>query len=194
MGMQARLIGKFCRKTLNSVVEQRVKGNFPAIILLNQWRSKIGVMYGDPRVLPGGIAQHNSASVKIEILNKEHEGKDALDLSTVDYNEHSFKITKSTEGVAIRHGEFKMIRNPDHVLGPGYIDDASTVATWARKFGIITGSGAGGFQIEGVDQKFRILKEIEDYLNTNRDVYESLKHKLICLYRQTNGLSGDGWL
>lgn len=194
MGMQARLIGKFCRKTLNSVVEQRKKGKFPSVILLNQWRSKIGIMYGDPRTLPGGIAQHNTASVKIEVLNKEKEGKDAFDFNTVDYNEHSFRIAKNTEGVAIRHGEFRMIRNPSNPLGQGFIDDAGTVATWARKYGIITGSGPGGFEIEGVDQNFRILKDIEAFLYNDVEVFEQLKHKLICLYREQNGLKGEGWV
>jgi recombination protein RecA len=193
-GLQARLIGKFVRKIISGLVDQRKEGHIPTIILLNQWRYKIGVFMGDPRVLPGGQAQHYAAFAKIEILNKETVGKDVLEQDTVDFNTHTFKIIKNKEGTAIRHGEFKMIRNPANELGQGFIADADTVATWARKFGVITGSGAGGFRIDGVDQKFRVLKDIEAYMYENPLFYESFKMKLISMYRIQNGLREGEWL
>ena len=192
-GLQARLIGKFVRKIISSLVAQRKHREIPTIILLNQWRSRF-VRMGDPRILPGGQAQHYSSFAKIEILNKEQMGKDDLEQDTVDFNEHSFKIIKNKEGVAIRHGEFKMIRNPANELGQGFIDDAVTVATWARKFGVITGSGKGGFQIEGIDKKFRILADIETYMYENPVFYNEFKTKLISMYRVNNGLKADEWL
>ena len=193
-GLQARLIGKFVRKVISGLVAQRKHGEIPSIILLNQWRSRF-VRMGDPRILPGGQAQHYSSFAKIEILNKEQMGKDALEQDTVDFNEHSFKIIKNKEGTAIRHGEFKMIRNPSHEqFEQGFIDDAATVATWARKFGVITGSGKGGFQIEGIDKKFRIVMDIEKYMYENPVFYNEFKMKLISMYRVNNGLNSENWL
>jgi recombination protein RecA len=192
-GLQARLIGKFCRKTGSALVDMRNYDHFPAMLWLNQWRSKL-TMFGDPRVLPGGIAQHNFSSVKIEMLNKEIEGKDEFDINTVETNEHSFRIVKNSYGIGIRHGEFEMIRNPSNPLGQGFINDGKTVCTYARKFGLITGGGSGGFAVEGLDKKFRVLDDIVEYLYQNKEFFEALKYKIISLYRVNNGLDGDGWL
>lgn len=193
MGVQARLIGKFMRKCTLAINNQRRKDVKPAIILLNQWRSRM-VMMGDPRTLPGGIAQNNMASVKIELTCKEHEGKDQFNLNTVDYNEHSFRIAKNSEGVGIRHGEFQMIRNPNHELGEGFINDGHTVCTYGRKMGLITGSGAGGYQIDGIDESFRVLDDMVEYFYNNLEFYNEFKQRLIAIYRANNGLDAETWI
>jgi recombination protein RecA len=41
--------------------------NKPAVIVVNQWRLKVGVMHGDPRVKPGGEGQKYAASVEIDL-------------------------------------------------------------------------------------------------------------------------------
>ncbi len=192
-GMQARMIGKFVRKITSAMLEERKRGHLPTILLLNQWRYKIGVFRGDPRVLPGGQAQHYAASCKIEILNKEHLGRDQNDFETVDHNQHSFKIAKNKMGVAIRNGEFTMVRNPANPMGQGFIDDGRTVATWAKKLGLVTGAGSH-WKIDGVDQKFGKLDEIVAYFYEDMERYFEFQHRVISKYREENGLLPDGWL
>ncbi len=191
MGIQASLIAKFCRKVQNSMLEERKRGHLPAIILLNQWRMKIGG-FGDPRVLPGGLAQHYVASVKIEILNREHLGEKEQGTALVSHNEHSFKVIKNKVGNGIRLGEFTMIRDPENPLGQGFIDDARTVMTWARKTGGIAGSG-GGFRIDGVDNSFRTIEDMCTYAYANPEFYIMFKRRLITEQRIACGLLSDGW-
>lgn len=192
-GIQARMIGKFCRKIVSAMIAERKRQHYPAIILLNQWRKKIGVFRGDDRVLPGGFAQNFAASVKCEISNREKLGKDDREQEVVDHNEHAFKIHKNKIGNGPRTGEFQMIRNPDHPLGAGFIDDAKTALTYAKKIGLVTGAGAS-WRIDGVDYRFGKIAEMVSYLYAQPEFYSQFKTRLISQHRANMGLVTTGWL
>ena len=74
IGLQARAISKGMRKITGVIGEQSV-----LFVILNQIRTKIGVMYGDPDTTPGGkaIPFHSSVRIKLgagqKITNKEKE-------------------------------------------------------------------------------------------------------------------------
>ena len=121
-------------------------------------------------------------------------GKDEQDFDTVDHNEHSFKVAKSKVGVALRNGTFDMVRNPAHPMGQGFIDDGRTVATWAKKLGVVTGSG-GGYHLRGVeDQSFRRLDDIVAWFYDDLERFNMFKRMVIGEYRVTCGRPVDGWL
>lgn len=199
VALQARLIGRFVRTASQALIDERVRGHYPAVLLINQFREKIGVMHGDTRTLPGGNAIKFFVSVRWEVKNKEIIGKDRYDSEVVDHNEHSWRITKNKLGNGLRNGEFVMIRNPDHPFGAGFIDDAKHVLTYARKFDLITGGGSAWY-MDGVNDlsgtkpmRFGKLQEMLDHLYSDLDYYEDLKHRLICQQRGNNGLAVEGW-
>lgn len=193
VGDQARLIGRFVRKVQQGLLEERRRGHAPGIILVNQWRYKVGVMHGDPRTLPGGMAQHYVAGLKIDIKNKEKAGRDSRNIEVIDYNEHSFSIAKNKLGNGIRTGEFTMIRNPTNPLGAGFIDDAKTVVAYAIKMGLVGGSG-GRYTFDGVPgETFRKYDDIAEYMYSDLDFFEQTKHRLISLQRIASGLDPHGW-
>jgi recombination protein RecA len=74
IGLQARAISKGMRKITGIIANQNV-----LFVCLNQTRTKIGVMYGDPMTTSGGTAIPYHASVRIKlgagspILNKAKE-------------------------------------------------------------------------------------------------------------------------
>jgi recombination protein RecA len=74
IGLQARAISKGMRKITGVIANQNV-----LMICLNQIRTKIGVMYGDPTTTPGGkaIPFHSSVRIKLgagqQITNKNKE-------------------------------------------------------------------------------------------------------------------------
>ena len=74
IGLQARAISKGMRKITGVIANQNV-----LMICLNQIRTKIGVMFGDPTTTPGGkaIPFHSSVRIKLgagqPITNKEKE-------------------------------------------------------------------------------------------------------------------------
>lgn len=72
VGLGARLTGKFLRKSGKSqkrslLVEDRGCTG----IIINQWREKIGVMYGDNRTTPGGKAKNFHYFVRVEVRRDE---------------------------------------------------------------------------------------------------------------------------
>lgn len=191
VALQARLIGTLVRKATQALLDERKYGHDVTLLLINQWRNKIQLM-GDNRNLPGGNALKFFAFTRVELKNKEQIGRDAHDVETVDHNDHSFTIGKNKEGTGIRSGEFQMIRNPDHPLGQGFIDDAKTVLTYAKKFGIFTGGGAS-WRIDGLDEKFGKISEAIDYMYSDLDFYEALQNRLITIQRDHAGLPTVGW-
>ena len=190
VGEQARMISRFCTTVQSDLIRERNRGHRVAIYMVNQWRYKIGVMHGDPRVLPGGQAQHYFASVKIDFKNKEQAGRDEAGHHQIDYNEHAFAIKKNKVGVAAREGEFRMIRNPEHPLGQGFVDDARAVITWAKSVGYVGGGGAKQ-TIRNVDRSFRTLQEMADYLYDEPEYDAWLRQSLISDYRESKGLSRE---
>jgi recombination protein RecA len=66
VGLQARLMSKALRKVAHSIRQSNTAGVF-----LNQIREKIGVMFGNPEVTPGGRALKFWSSVRIEIRRVE---------------------------------------------------------------------------------------------------------------------------
>jgi len=74
IGLQARAISKGMRKITGVIANQNV-----LFLILNQIRTKIGVMYGDPMTTPGGkaIPFHSSVRIKLgagqRIENKDKE-------------------------------------------------------------------------------------------------------------------------
>jgi len=170
VGEQGRLISRFCRVLQADLLSERKRGHRPAILWINQYRMKIGTMFGDPRTLPGGEAQHFAAAVKIEMKNKEVMGKTANGIQTVDYNEHAFKIAKNKVGTGVREGEFVMVRNPSNPLGPGFVDDARAVINWARTTGDVTGGGSS-WRVGGFGEEFSRFQGNADYFYSGRGFF-----------------------
>jgi recombination protein RecA len=67
IGLQARAISKGMRKITGVIANQNV-----LMVCLNQTRTKIGVMYGDPTTTPGGKAIPFHSSVRIKLGAGQH--------------------------------------------------------------------------------------------------------------------------
>ncbi len=193
MGAQSKMVTKFLRKLTSAFISERRRGHWPTVVLINQWRMKIGTVYGDPRVLPGGHALKFAHSVGVELKNKEVMGKDDFGNETVEKNTHSFVIKKNKIGTSIRSGEFEMIRNPDHPYGEGFIDDADTVVTFGRRMGLIKGEGGAAKTIFGLEESFRTFDEIAEYFYSDLDYFDTFKKTLIGMQRSKVKLNATGW-
>lgn len=193
----AKLVQPMLQKVNKLLLDARKQGKKKSFLMINQWRTKAGFVMGDPRILPGGQSQHFFSFAKIEMFNKEVQGKTSRGLDTIDYNEHSFKIAKYKGATAIRSGEFLISRNPDGELRPGTVDDFSTVARFAEKYDLIGGAGTSWrytSPITGEVQQFKSKKEIVELLRNDVEEYETLKRTLVSMYRRDVGLKQDGWM
>ena len=75
IGLQARAISKGMRKITGVIANQSV-----LFVILNQIRTKIGVMYGDPDTTPGGkaIPFHASTRIKLGAGQQIKDGDDVI--------------------------------------------------------------------------------------------------------------------
>lgn len=72
MGLGARLTGKFFRKSSKSQKRSMISEDRPCTgLMINQWRDKIGVLYGDPRTTPGGKAKNYHYFIRMEVKRDE---------------------------------------------------------------------------------------------------------------------------
>jgi recombination protein RecA len=72
MGLVARLLGKFFRKAYTAMKRSLVEFDRPiTCFMVNQWRERIGIMFGDPRTTPGGRAKNYWYFTRVELKRDE---------------------------------------------------------------------------------------------------------------------------
>jgi recombination protein RecA len=72
VGLGARLTGKFMRKSSKAQKRSLVEEDRNCLgLIINQWREKIGIVYGDPRTTPGGKAKNFHYFTRVEVARDE---------------------------------------------------------------------------------------------------------------------------
>jgi recombination protein RecA len=195
VGLQARLIGSFIRRLTSGLIKERKRGHYVTVLFLNQFRTKIGVTYGDPRTIPGGKALEFATSVQVIIKNKEKSGSTAEGIDTMLANEHAFTVTKNKLNNGPRTGEFVLVREPDEESGllPGDVDDASTVLAFAKKFNLYTGSGQKWTLDFGDQSKYTFgkAKDAIQMLREDKEMYRGLRTHILRLQAAKLGMTDE---
>lgn len=198
--IQARLVGTYLRKLNATLITERHRGHIPIVLHLNQFRMSLNVMFGDPRVLPGGKALEFATSQQIEMSNKEHtnaekdkKDKDAGDRGVkVIFNEHRIKITKDKTGGRYKEGAFKLIRDESAGLPVGYIDQSKSIINFGLDCGFLTGT-TGSFGFNGsrfdVGKNFRGQPEFLQYLTADIEREREIVGTVVQHYREAWGVS-----
>ncbi len=208
MAVRASLMGVCCSKIIAALSSERKRQHNPTVILINQWRRKVGFTMGDNRILPGGDQVRYMCSVMLETKKKKgHTGKDKYDSEIATYNEHAFDLDKLKGRASITQGEFRMAVNgeynmqqadqdaPDICLPAGTVDDFKVVASYAKRMGFLTGGGSR-WELDGVDTPFRKISEVTRFFVEQPEQFTLLKRKMILLARTEKGLDmpPDGYL
>lgn len=144
--------------------------------------------------IPGGRAAEYCTSVQFIIKNKEVAGKDQYSVDSMVENEHAYTIQKNKLNAGPRTGEFRLRRVPDEKLGlnVGDIDDASTMLSYAKKFGFYTGGGASWtLNINGREIKFKNAEAAVIHLYAVREDYWALRNLLIREQAKHLGMPDD---
>jgi len=126
MALQARMMSQSLR-----ILTSKIQKSNTAVIFINQIRSKIGVMFGNPETTTGGNALKFYASMRLDIrrIGAVKDGEDNIG------NKTKVTVVKSKVSPPFKKAEF------DIRFGTG-IDIHSEMIDLAVEYGILTKSGA----------------------------------------------------
>jgi len=161
MGLQARMMAKAMRKLVGLANQHKT-----LIIFINQLRSKIGIMFGNPETTPGGMALKYACSVRIDIRKKEDiKDKTGNAVGIVS----KVKIIKNKMAPPMKITEFSII------YGTG-IDQYGCVLDVAIADGLFTQKGAwiyygGELFAQGRENALTQLRD-------NAELFEEVKKQL----------------
>jgi recombination protein RecA len=190
MGALAALMGVMCSKIITSWGRERRRGHYVTVLLLNQWRMKVGFVLGDPRTLPGGRQINHLPTTKIAMKGKEEEGKDEEGDKVRTGTELFFKFEKTKHGKSINEGAFTVVLADGHESGlpPGTVDDSATVAVYCFKFGLATGSGGRYRLADFTEDTFRKKEDIAKWLRDNPYEQKLVRATIIAAMRMRHSL------
>ena len=170
VGLQARLMSQALRK-LSGIVN---KTN-TVVIFINQLREKVGIMFGNPEVTPGGRALKFYSSIRLEIRKGEQIklGSDAIG------NRTNIKVVKNKMAPP-----FKAC-SVDIVYGEG-VSITGEIVDLGVEAGVLEKSGAWySYNGEKVGQGKENVKE---WLRKNTNIKEEIEQKIRNYYEKNDSL------
>ena len=160
MGLQARLMSQALRKLAGAIAKTNC-----VVVFINQLREKVGVVYGNPEVTPGGKALKYYSSVRIEVRKTE-----SLKNGGESYGNHvKAKVVKNKVAPPFKEGEF------DIMYGEG-ISREGEILDLGVKAGIIQKSGAW-FSYNG-DRIGQGRENTKKYIKENPELASELEQKI----------------
>ena len=173
VGLQARLMSQALRKIAG--VSNKTK---TCMIFINQLREKIGVMYGNPEVTPGGKALKFYASVRLDV----RKGEPIKEASAIIGNRTKIKVVKNKLAPPFKTVEV------DLIFGKGFSNEGS-ILDLAIEYGIVQKSGSWfSYNDERIGQGRETVKNL---MNEKPDFKAEIEAKVRALVAEKGGIGFD---
>jgi len=175
VGLQARLMSQALRKLSGAISKSQTTA-----IFINQIREKVGIMFGNPEVTPGGRALKFYASIRLDVRRVESlkQGDQVIGSRT------RVKVVKNKVAPPFKTAEF------DIIYGEG-ISREGDLIDLGLEHKILTKSGA--WYSYGEERLGQGRENVREYLKDNPQLAEELEEKIreACGIMTTRKESGD---
>lgn len=160
VGLQARLMSQALRKLTGSINKSQT-----LVIFINQLREKIGIMFGNPEVTPGGRALKFYSSVRIDIrrIDSIKQGTDIVG------NRVRAKVVKNKLAPPFRQAEF------DIMYGEG-ISKEGCIIDIGVDMGVVGKSGS--WYTYGEDRLGQGRESAKQFLKDNIELRSEIESKI----------------
>jgi len=160
VGLQARLMSQALRKLTAAIGRSRT-----AVIFINQLREKVGIMFGNPEVTPGGRALKFYSSVRIDLRRKDTIKQGA----EIVGSRVKAKVVKNKVAPPFATAEFD-------IMFSGGISKEGDILDLGVAKGIVKKSGA--FFSFGDTRLGQGRENAKEYLRQNKDVAEEIARQI----------------
>ncbi len=160
VGLQARLMSKAMRK-LSGVMNR----SLTTVIFINQLREKVGIMFGNPEVTPGGRALKFYSSIRIDVRRGEaiKQGTDLLG------NKVNVKVVKNKVAPPFKVAQVEIL------YGEG-ISKTGEVIDLGAQYDVINKSGAWySYNDEKIGQG---REAVRSFLKEHPDLMDEIEAKI----------------
>ncbi|MDW7739472.1 MAG: recombinase RecA [Bacillota bacterium] len=161
VGLQARLMSQALRKLSGVISKSRT-----CAVFINQIREKVGVMFGNPEVTPGGRALKFYSSVRLDVRRIESL---KIGSDQIIGNRTRVKVVKNKVAPPFKIAEF------DILYGTG-ISAEGSIIDLGLEHNVITKSGA--WYSYGEERLGQGKENVRDYLKENTSIRKEIEQKV----------------
>ncbi len=181
VGRGALLTNKFFRKAL-SATKRAADGSERGVtcFVVNQWREKIGVMYGDPRTTPGGKGKDYAYSIKVEVRRDKWLEEGTGDNKVKVGLTMAYRATKNKTAPIGNKAFVDFYFKDAEYVDAGQIDFGKEIVSQAVLHGIV--ERRGGWYYYG-SEKWQGQPDLVTQIRSDLTLKESLEKEVLNVTR-----------
>lgn len=177
VGTASLLVKRLCNKLVIALATESKRNHTPAVVLINQTRFKIGVMFGDPETMPGGQTMKFLSSLTVRLYGKNKIEK-SISSELPAFKDTTAVIKKAKVGVTKYNFEYELCMLPHNGMIVGETKSWSTVSGYLKDMGTLKKAEKGsGWTLLG--KTFPTLVMIQDQYESDDDYKMKLQGLVI---------------
>jgi recombination protein RecA len=154
------------------IVNNKMKYNSAAIIVINQVRYKIGVMYGNPETTPGGMAVKHQLSVDLQFRKGDRYPEKC---QSEDAKGHVVN-TRATKNKTYKEQQVSSFI----MMTDGSVNEVAGILAMAKELNYLEESGIkkGNSYIINGEKVAGKISDFEEYLMNNNEAFEKIRKEV----------------
>jgi RecA/RadA recombinase len=176
MAPQSKLNKVMINKVTTALRQAEDNGCKPTFIYINQVRTKLGVMFGDPTGSTGGFSPEFACSLRLRIYPKDLIDK-KYSTSHAARKQLRVVVVKHKIPIVARECMFEMAMIPHDGMQPGQVEVWNTLWHYMGLHGLIKGDSKAGWEFMG--EKYKTQKALRERIESDPELIDMTKKSLI---------------